>query len=168
MTGKPPARRVRVAEGVYQRIDAKTGRRVSGKFEFTFRDATGRQIWQTSRSATKVDAKAERSETLARIRLGERIERTNLTVGEVARRWVDRGIGKKGPWERSTRERYERIVRRCIDASVDPTVRPLGEVKLRRLTVDRVAGWSQVNERALAPTTAKLAFTPGPFRGFVP
>ena len=150
-------RRVRVGEGVYQRIGAKTGRRVVDKFEFTYRDTTGRQIWQTAKSRTKVEAKAERAETLARIRLGERIERTNLTVGDVARRWVERGIGQHGRWEPTTHERYERIVRRSIEVSVDPSWRPLGELKLRDLSVDRVAAWSLANERVLAPTTAKVA-----------
>jgi len=42
-------------------------------------------------------------------------------------------------------------------ASADPTRRPLGETKLRDVTVDRVAAWSQGNEQALAPSTAKLA-----------
>jgi hypothetical protein len=150
-------RQVRVSEGVYQRIDAKTGRRVADKFEFTYRDTTGRQIWQTAKSRTKVEAKAERAETLARIRLGERIERTGLTVGEVACRWVERGIGQHGRWELSTHERYERIVRRSIEVSVDSALRPLGELRLRDLTVDRVAAWSLGNERVLAPTTAKVA-----------
>src|SRR2546428_758428 len=85
MTAKPPARRVRVAEGVYQRIDAKTGRRVSDKFEYTYRDATGRQIWQTSRSATKVGAKAERSETLAPIAL---VEWSQVCRYAVRRGWL--------------------------------------------------------------------------------
>jgi integrase len=130
---------------------------VADKFEFTYRDTTGRQIWQTARNATKVEAKAERAELVARIRLGERVERTTVTVGAVARRWVERGIGQRGRWEPSTHERNERIVRRCIDASVDPTLRPLGELKARDLTVDRVAAWSRANERVLAPSTAKLA-----------
>jgi integrase len=39
----------------------------------------------------------------------------------------------------------------------DPTRRPLGETTLRDVTVDGVAVWSQGNEQALAPSTAKLA-----------
>ena len=42
-------------------------------------------------------------------------------------------------------------------ASADPTRRPLGETKLRDVTVDRVAAWSQGNEQALAPSMAQLA-----------
>jgi integrase len=42
-------------------------------------------------------------------------------------------------------------------ASANPTCRPLGETKLRDVTVDRVAAWSQANEQALAPSPAKLA-----------
>jgi integrase len=42
-------------------------------------------------------------------------------------------------------------------ASTDPTRRPLGETKLRDVTVDRVAVGSQGNEQARAPSTAKLA-----------
>jgi len=84
-------------------------------------------------------------------------ERTSMTVGEVARLWLERGTGQKGRWAPSTLEGYERIVRRHIEHSTDPSQRPLGTVKLRELSIDRVARWSQANERALAPTTAVIA-----------
>jgi integrase len=138
-------------------VNERTGQAVAGKFEFTYRDATKRQIWQTAKGTTKADAKAERAAMVARLRLGERVERTNLTVAEVARQWVDRGVGQHGRWDESTRERYDRIVRCSIEASPDPRVPPVGAVKLTKLTVDRVAAWSQANERVLAPTTASLA-----------
>jgi len=35
---------VRVAEGVYQRVDRHKGKPIIGKLEFTYRDATGRQM----------------------------------------------------------------------------------------------------------------------------
>jgi integrase len=38
-------------------------------------------------------------------------------------------------------------------------VRPLGSRKLRELTVNEVAAWSQANECALTPTTAVIALT---------
>ena len=79
------------------------------------------------------------------------------TVSEAAQVWLDRGRGQKGPWAPSTRERYERIVRRHIDAPSAPTEDPLGELNLADLTVDAVALWSQANEEALAPTTARIA-----------
>ena len=82
---------MRVAESVYQRIDRDTGKPVPGKYEFTYRDATGRQVWQTAKGDTKADAKAERAELLARMHKGERVERTTLTVGEVAQLWLERG-----------------------------------------------------------------------------
>jgi integrase len=150
-------RRVRVAQGVYQRIDRRTGKRVPGRYEFIYRDGTGRQVWQTAKGATKADARGERAETLARRQLGQRIERNTLTVSQVARAWLERGTGKNGRWSASSQERYDRIVRRHIDRSADPTQRPLGEVKLRDLTADRVAAWSLANERTLAPTTAVIA-----------
>src|SRR5438067_9391933 len=143
-------RRVRVAEAVYQRIDRHTGQPVAGKYEFTYRDATGRQVWQTAKGDTKADAKAERAETLARMHKGERVERTSLTVGEVARLWLERGTGQKGRWAPSTLEGYERIVRLHIERSTDPSQRPLGTVKLRDLRADRVARWSHANEHPLA------------------
>jgi integrase len=87
---------------------------------------------------------------------GERVERTTLTVSEVARLWLERASGPQGKWARPTRERYERIVRLHIDASADPAVRPIGDCKLRQLTMDRVAAWSQANECVLAPTTAHI------------
>ena len=64
----------------------------------------------------------------------------------MAEAWLERGRGKKGPWDAPTRERYGRIVRQQMLASADPTRRPLGETKLRDVTVDRVAVWSQGNE----------------------
>jgi integrase len=143
-----------VAEAVYQRVDPKTGRPIPGKFEFTYRDATGRQVWQTAKGDTKADAKAERAEMLAHLHRGGWVERTALTVSEVARAWLARGTGPKGRWAPPTQERYERIVRRHIDASADPNERSIGSVKLRDLTADRVAAWSEANERVLAPTTA--------------
>src|ERR1041384_8196710 len=93
---KRPARRIRVAESVYQRIDRHTGKPVAGRYEFTYRDATGRQVWQTAKGTTKADAKAERAELLARMHKGERVERTALTLGEVAQLWLERGTGKNG------------------------------------------------------------------------
>ena len=153
---RPHPRRVRVAESVYQRISRETGRPVPSKYEFTYRDANGRQVWQTANGTTKADAKAERAELLARMHKGERVERTTLTVSEVAQLWLERASGPQGKWARPTRERYERIVRLHIDASADPAVRPIGDCKLRQLTMDRVAAWSQANERVLAPTTARI------------
>ena len=57
----------------------------------------------------------------------------------------------------STRVRYERVVRTAILKSPDRSGPALGTVRLRDLTVDQVAGWSRVNERVLAPTTAAMA-----------
>src|SRR2546421_665820 len=39
----------------------------------------------------------------------------------------------------------------AIERSTDPKLKPLAGVKLRELSIDRVAAWSQANERALAP-----------------
>jgi integrase len=78
-------------------------------------------------------------------------------VGQVARLWLERGVGQKGRWASSTREGYERHVRLHIEQSTDPNQKPLGTVRLRDLTVDRGAAWSAANERALAPTTAVIA-----------
>ncbi len=54
---------------------------------------------------------------VARLHRGERVERTNRTLGEVAEAWLERGRGQKGLWDAPTRERYERCVRRYIDAA---------------------------------------------------
>ncbi len=96
-----------------------------------------------------------------------------MTVGEVARLWLERGTGQKGRWAPSTLEGYERHVRRHIEASTDPTQKPIGTVKLRDLTIDRVAAWSQANECALAPRppssrsspSARCAATPSAAAG---
>jgi integrase len=79
------------------------------------------------------------------------------TVGEAAHAWLARGRGQHGEWARSTRERYERVVRRHIEASPEPHLPPLGSLRLTDLTVDHVAEWSAANERVLAPTTAVIA-----------
>lgn len=89
--------------------------------------------------------------------LAQSIEPANLTVSDVARAWLDRARGGRGEWARSTRERYERVVRRHLEGSADPDQRPLGEYLLGELTVDVVAAWSAANERVLAPTTAVIA-----------
>jgi len=137
--------------------DHRTGAPVPGKFEFFFRDSTHRQRWQTAKGDTLADAKAERAEMVARLHRGERVERTKRTVSEAAQAWLERGRGQRGPWDPVTRERYERIVRRHVLGSADPQRRPLGEMKLRDLTPDHVAEWSQRNEQTLARDTAQLA-----------
>src|SRR5437667_2286413 len=136
--------------------DHRTGAPVPGKFEFFFRDSTHRQRWQTAKGDTLADAKAERAEVVARLHRGERVERTKRTVSEAAQAWLERGRGQRGPWDPVTRERYERIVRRHVLGSADPQRRPLGEMKLRDLTPDHVAEWSQRNEQTLARDTAQL------------
>ena len=60
-----------------------------GKFEFFFRDSTHRQPWQTAKGDTLADAKAERAEMVARLRRGERVERSSRTVGEVVEAWLE-------------------------------------------------------------------------------
>ena len=82
---------------------------------------------------------------------------TPLTVADAASAWLGRGRGQHGEWVRSTRERYERIVRRHLDASADVDLPPIGTIALADLTVDDVADWSAANERTLAPTTAVIA-----------
>ena len=114
-------RRVRVAEAVYQRVDRATGKPVAGVSTSspTATPPDGRS-GRPPRRTTKADAKAERAELLARMHKGERVERTALTVGEVARLWLERGTGQQGRWAHSTRERYERIVRLHIEAVRGP------------------------------------------------
>jgi integrase len=79
------------------------------------------------------------------------------TVGEAAHLWLLRGRGQHGEWARSTRERYERIVRRHFEESPSPDLPPISTLGLSDLTVDRVAEWSAANERVLAPTSAVIA-----------
>src|SRR5437879_12583790 len=94
---------------------------------------------------------------VASLHRGERVERTKRTVTDAAEAWLERGRGQRGPWDPVTRERYERVVRRLVLGSADPQRRPLGEMKLRDLTPDHVAEWSQRNEQTLARDTAQLA-----------
>jgi hypothetical protein len=111
-----------------------TGQPVAGKYEVTYRDATGRQVWQTASGDTKTDAKNERDELVARMHKGECVERTNLTVAEVAQLWLERGTGPKGRWSRSTHERYECVVRNHINASAEERQRP---IKLQAARAER-------------------------------
>src|SRR5437763_17140222 len=90
---RPPPRRVRVAERVYQCVDRHTGKPVAGKYEFSYRDATGRQVWQTAKGSTRADAGAERAELLARMHQWRASRRTTLTVSEVAQLWLERASG---------------------------------------------------------------------------
>jgi integrase len=78
-------------------------------------------------------------------------------VSDAARAWLGRGRGQTGPWARSTRERYERAVRRCIDRPVDGSAQAIGSMRLVDVNVDVVAEWSAVNERVMARTTACFA-----------
>jgi len=96
-------RRVRVAERVYQCVDRHTGKPVAGKYEFSYRDATGRQVWQTAKGSTRADAGAERAELLARMHQWRASRRTTLTVSEVAQLWLERASGPQGQWADSTR-----------------------------------------------------------------
>src|SRR5947207_7667008 len=111
---RPHPRRVRFAECCYQRLHHRTGEPVAGVYEFTFRDSTHRQRWQTAKGDTLADAKAERAEMVARLHRGERVERTKRTVSDAAQAWLERGRGQRGPWDPVTRERYERAVRRHV------------------------------------------------------
>jgi integrase len=79
-----------------------------------------------------------------------------VTLAKAARAWLGRGRGRHGEWARSTRERYERVVRRHVEEP-DPALPALGSVRLADLTVDQIAEWSAANERVLAPTTAAIA-----------
>ena len=146
-------RRVRVCEGVYQRIDARTGKRVVDKFEYTFRDSFGRQVWRTAKGTTRTTAHNERRQQLASVHRSHGGP-CGLTVGEVARLWLERGVGATGPWEPRTRSSYGDTVSRYINRSVDPTLSPLGDVKIAALAVDRVARWSQANQPTLGVSTA--------------
>lgn len=82
---------------------------------------------------------------------------TVVTVADAAHLWLARGRGMTGPWARSTKERYDRIVRQHIERSPDSTIAPIGAIALGDVTVDMVAEWSAANERVLAKTTASIA-----------
>jgi integrase len=150
-------RRVSLGDGIYARVDRRTGRRVPESYEYVYRDSSSRQRWKRASGKTKAAARAERAETVARVRLGQRTEYTTLTVSQTAELWLERGSGQHGRWAPPTHERYRRIVRLHIDAAGDEKAKPIGTYKLRELTIDRVAAWSRANETTLAPTTARTA-----------
>ena len=130
---------------------------MTGKFEFTFRDFSGRQIWQTAKGSSKQLAKLERSEVVGKLRKGVHLESTSQTVGDAAALWLERGVGRNGEWQPVSRERYERLVRNMILRSLNPALVPVGNIKLRDLSADDVAAWSRSNESFVAPTTAASA-----------
>lgn len=78
-------------------------------------------------------------------------------MADVAGLWLARGRGQTGQWARTTRERYDRIIRQHIERSTDGTMVAIGTHTLPNLTVDVVATWSAANERVLAKTTASIA-----------
>ena len=155
---RPHPRRVRVAEsGLPTHRPTRPANPSPARYEFTYRDATGRQIWQTAKGDTNADAKAERAELLARMHKGERVERTTLTVAEVAELWLERGVAASKASGQPLDARTLRARSSAATSTPPPTPpgTPIGAVKLRDLTVDRVAAWSAANERVLAPTTAR-------------
>jgi integrase len=154
---RPHPRRVRVAEHVYQHVDSRTGKPVAGKYEFSYRDATGRQVWQTANGETKADARSERADLVSRMRRGQRVERTTLTVSQVAQLWVERRAGRR---DAGLRRRASGTSGLCADTSTPPLTLAHSQseaASCATLSMDRVAAWSQANERALAPTSARIA-----------
>jgi hypothetical protein len=129
---------------------------MSDKCEYTFLDRFGRQVWRTAKGTTRTDARNERRQHLAGVHRS-RGRPCDLTVGEVARLWLERGVGAGGAWEPRTRACYGEVVGGYIERSVDPRLSPLGDVKIAGLTVDRVARWSRANQPTLSVSTATAA-----------
>jgi hypothetical protein len=75
----------------------------------------------------------------------------SLSLGE-GEGWGEGGV-PLAPWASGRAGRSPTGRRRGSNSAR----RPLGETKLRDVTPDRVAVWSQGNEQALAPSTAWLA-----------
>jgi hypothetical protein len=83
-----------------------------------------------------------------------------LSVADAARPLLDRGRGQTGPWARSTRERYDRVVRQHFERSADGTL-TIGAYLLPDLTADVVADWSaglgqDDREHRLADATVRV------------
>lgn len=150
-------RRIRVAESVYQRIDKKNGEPLAGQYEFTYRDSRNRQVWE--KAATRTEARQKRAEIIARQAKGEKVERTNLTVSDAAALWLERGIGRRGPWDANTKERYESVVRLHINQSPDLTAPAIGQKRLTQLAVDDVAAWTRQMQQRHSGSYAKLALS---------
>lgn len=120
-----PARRRHVAghRGVYVREDA-SGR---PRFEFVFRDSTGRQRWRTVDGGVTAAA-AARADVQARMRRGERVVSSKITFAELAATWLKQVIGiRQSSWRW-----YESALRRHVLPSI-------GRMRVSEITVDDVA-----------------------------
>ena len=127
---RPHPRRVRVAESVYQRVDRASGKPVPGKYEFTYRDATGRQVWQTSKGDTKADAES-----------GAR-----------------RAARADAPWRTGPANEHDRgRSRTAVARTRHRPERPLGTLDARRLRANRAPAHRTLHRRQPTPARNRQA-----------
>jgi len=144
MPDKPRRTAVKNHPGIYWR-EGKGGRR----YEISFTDSEGRRRWKVVEGNLE-DAKAAREDLRGRIRKGERVVPTRLSVAEVAERW----FAAQANLRPRTRERYQTALRVHV-------VPRLGRVRVSSLTVNDVA-WliGEMQKAGLAGWTVRGHLTP--------
>jgi integrase len=142
-----PPRRTAVPKhpGIYFRVGANGKRR----YEITYTDSDGKRRWKVVDGSLQA-AMTAREELRGRIRKGERVVPTRMTVAEVAEAW----FASQANLRPRTRERYEMALR----VHVLPR---LGRARVSSLTVDDVA-WliGEMQKAGLAGWTIRGHLTP--------
>lgn len=105
------------------------------RYRARLRLADGR--WRSETHATEDEADAWLYETARAIRRGTYTEPSRLTVAEVVREYLDRGVRR---WRPSTSATYEQRVRQHL-------VPALGTVRVVDLTTHRVQAWIDAMDR---------------------
>jgi len=121
---KPRRVRVKGATGVYYRPLPGGGRR----YEVGYLDSDKVQRWEVVDGGVE-DAKAYRADVVAKLGRGETVRKTDETVADYARAWLER---QRPRLRRRTHEGY----RNAIEHHIIPA---LGSKRLREVRVDDVA-----------------------------
>jgi integrase len=142
-----PPRRTKVANrrGIYYRVNAR-GKRT---YEISYRDSLGVRRFKTVPGNLE-DAQAALDEIRSRLRRGERIAPSRVTVAELAPIW----LASQGQLRARTREKYEGAIRLYI-------VPLLGHLKVSQVTEDHVVALiHSMQQRGKAPWTIRGVMTP--------
>jgi integrase len=130
---------------IYYRDTKTRGRR----YEIAYYDSTGRLRWKTVDGGLR-EARAALEETRSRMRRGERVAPTNVTLAEFARSWLD----SQANLRRSTVEKYEYGL-------TDHVLPHLGHLRLREITPDDVTNLvADMRRRGYAEWTIHGVLTP--------
>ena len=127
------------------------------RYEFSYRDSDGRQRWETAERLH--EARDRKAALRTKVRSGERVAPSKVTLGEYAARWLEAGLAADGTKLRPT---THSLYRTHFTNHIKPKLghRRLGD--LRQGDVARLVG---ALERATPPrrsedAPSRLARTP--------